>query len=156
MIKENLLNKKEIELINKATSYFEKYLQSEEFVFIHNDIHFDNIIYKDDKIKVIDFERSMIAPLDKELDIFFIMIDMSWKYANEISAHYVVKEDYQNIKQYVAKYYPEILRIPYLDVRLAIYNLSEYLRAYYFYQSEMDLKKKIIDKAQYIIAFEKN
>lgn len=38
---------------------FEKYLESNDFVPIHNDLHFDNIFFKDGKIKLIDFERSI-------------------------------------------------------------------------------------------------
>ena len=38
-----LLNEEEIEIINSAYSLFDKYLESYEFVLIHNDLHFDNM-----------------------------------------------------------------------------------------------------------------
>lgn len=148
----NLFSKEEKELIKLAISKFDKYLKSTSFVFTHNDIHFDNIIYKNGKIKVIDFERSLNAPIDKELDIFFRMVDMPWKYANEDVEKFVKKEDYKNIKSYVQKYYPEILNIPNLDMRLAIYDLRDFLRAYSFYQSEIELKEIILNKARYIVS----
>ena len=54
----------EQKLLDYAYSKFNKYLDSNDFVLIHNDLHFDNIFYNDDKIKLIDFERSMYAPRD--------------------------------------------------------------------------------------------
>ena len=68
-----ILNEDEIEIINKAYSLFDEYLKSDEFVLVHNDLHFDNIFYKDGKIKLIDFERSMYAPKDFELHIIYYM-----------------------------------------------------------------------------------
>ena len=38
---------------------YQNYLKSNDFVLIHNDLHFDNIFFNDGKIKLIDFERSM-------------------------------------------------------------------------------------------------
>ncbi len=148
----NIFSNIEIELINKAIAKFPKYLKSTKFVLIHNDIHFDNIIYKDGKIKIIDFERSMFAPIDKELDIFLRMIDIPEKYASVEAEKEVKKEDYKNIKTYVQEYYPELFEVPNLDKRIAIYNLREYLRAYFFYQGEEEIKDKIINIAKYIIS----
>ena len=79
----NLLSKDEIEIIDSAYSLFDKYLKSDEFVLIHNDLHFDNIFINNGKIKVIDFERSMYAPKDFELHIIYYMVRQHWKHANE-------------------------------------------------------------------------
>lgn len=119
----SLLNEEEIEIINSAYSLFDKYLESYEFVLIHNDLHFDNILVNDGKIKVIDFERSMYAPKDFELHILYYMIRQPWKHANEECEKYTRVEDYKNIMGYIEKYYPEIINIPNLYKRLAIYDL---------------------------------
>lgn len=150
-IDSNLFSPKEMEMLKLAISKFDKYLKSANFVFIHNDIHFDNIIYKDGKIKIIDFERSMIAPIDKELDILYRMVEMPWKYASEEAEKLVKKEDYKNIKKYVKKYYPELVSIPNLDRRLAIYDLRDFLKAYSRCQNENELKEIILSKAKYIV-----
>lgn len=73
----NIFKGNGLKLLNHAYSKFDKYLESRDFVLIHNDLHFDNIFYKDGKIKIIDFERSMYAPRDFELDIFYRMIRKS-------------------------------------------------------------------------------
>ena len=67
--KQNIINEEEIKLLDQAYSHFDKYLQFSEIVLVHNDLHFDNIFYNDGKIKLIDFERSIYAPKDFELDI---------------------------------------------------------------------------------------
>ena len=70
----NLFTNEEQELLEKAYSKFGQYLHSNEFVLVHNDLHFDNVFYDNGKIKLIDFERSIYAPRDFELDILYRMV----------------------------------------------------------------------------------
>ena len=52
----NVFTEQEQKLIEYAFSKFSKYLKKEEeLVLVHNDLHFDNMFYKDGKIKIIDF-----------------------------------------------------------------------------------------------------
>ena len=147
-----LLNEEEIEIINSAYSLFDKYLESYEFVLIHNDLHFDNILVNDGKIKVIDFERSMYAPKDFELHILYYMIRQPWKHASEECEKYTKVEDYKNIMSYIEKYYPEIINTPNLYKRLAIYDLiyefSHFVKFPNYYD---ELKKAVIATAKRII-----
>ena len=94
----NVFTEQEQKLIEYAFSKFSKYLKKEELVLVHNDLHFDNIFYKDGKIKIIDFERSMYAPKDFELDILYRMIRKPWKFASEETEQYTNSSDYNNIK----------------------------------------------------------
>lgn len=148
----SLLNEEEIEIINSAYSLFDKYLESYEFVLIHNDLHFDNILVNDGKIKVIDFERSMYAPKDFELHILYYMIRQPWKHANEECEKYTRVEDYKNIMGYIEKYYPEIINIPNLYKRLAIYDLiyefSHFVKIPNHYN---ELKEAVISATKRII-----
>ena len=148
----NLLSKDEIEIINSAYSLFDKYLKSDEFVLIHNDLHFDNIFVNNGKIKVIDFERSMYAPKDFELHILYYMIRQPWKHANEACEKYTKVEDYKNIMTYIEKYYPEIINIPNLYKRLAIYDLiyefSHFVKFLDYYD---ELKEAVMSAAKRII-----
>ena len=54
----NIFNGKEQDLLEQAYSDFDKYLESDDFVLVHNDLHFDNIFVDNGKIKIIDFERN--------------------------------------------------------------------------------------------------
>ena len=148
----NLLNEEEIGIINKAYSLFDKYLESNEFVLIHNDLHFDNILVNNGKIKVIDFERSMYAPKDFELHILYYMIRQPWKHANEECEKYTKVEDYKNIMGYIEKYYPEIINIPNLYKRLAIYDLIYEFSHFVKYPKHYDeLKEAVMSAAKRII-----
>ncbi|MBR2841146.1 MAG: phosphotransferase [Bacilli bacterium] len=147
-----LLSKDEIEIINSAYSLFDKYLKSDEFVLIHNDLHFDNIFVNNGKIKVIDFERSMYAPKDFELHILYYMIRQPWKHANEACEKYTKVEDYKNIMTYIEKYYPEIINIPNLYKRLAIYDLMyEFSHFVKFLDYYDELKEAVMSAAKRII-----
>lgn len=123
----NIFNEEEQKLLDYAYSKFNKYLDSNDFVLIHNDLHFDNIFYNDGKIKLIDFERSMYAPRDFELDILYRMIRKPWKFASEETERYTDSGDYTNIMLYIEKYYPELVSDPNLHQRLAIYDMVYFL-----------------------------
>lgn len=124
----NIFSEEEQKFLDYAYSKFEKYLESNDFVLIHNDLHFDNILFNDGKIKLIDFERSMYAPRDFELDILYRMIRKPWKFASEETEQYTDSSHYSNIMSYIEKYYPELVNIPNLYKRLAIYDIVYFLK----------------------------
>ena len=142
--KRNLLSKEEIDLLDKAYLNFSKYLDSNEFVLVHNDLHFDNIIYHNGKIKLIDFERSIFAPKDFELDILYRMIRKPWKFASEETESFVKASDYENIMIYIEKYYPELIHTKYLYQRLAIYDIVYFLKQYIEYPHVKELEGDIM------------
>ena len=152
----NIFNYDESQLLDNAYSKFDKYLESNEFVLIHNDLHFDNIIYNNGKIKLIDFERSIYAPRDFELDILYRMIRKPWKFASEETEEYTRLEDYENIMNYIEKYYPEIIHIDNLYKRLAIYDIVYYLKQYINNPSITELKEDVLGAAKIVIDNKKN
>lgn len=126
------------------------YLSSTEFVLIHNDLHFDNIFYNNGELKIIDFERSMYAPLDFELDILYRMVRMPWKFASEETEEFTKEEDYKNIMSYLDKYYPEILSIPNLYERLAIYDVVYFLEQLVKHPELDELKKCVLNACELV------
>ena len=146
----NVFTEQEQKLIEYAFSKFSKYLKKEELVLVHNDLHFDNIFYKDGKIKIIDFERSMYAPKDFELDILYRMIRKPWKFASEETEQYTNSSDYNNIKLYIEKYYPELVNVEFLSQRLAIYDMIYYLRQLINYPNLKELKNDVILAAKIV------
>lgn len=143
----NVFNGEELELIKVALAKFPELLKSDEFVLVHNDLHFDNIFYKDGKVKLIDFERSVYAPKDFELDIIYRMIRKPWKFASEENEKYTKLSDYENIMRYIEKYYPELINIDNLYERLAIYDMIYYLKQYINNSSITELKEDILNAA---------
>ncbi len=147
----NLFNKDEISLIDKAYSLFDKYLESNEFVLVHNDLHFDNIFYNNKKIKLIDFERSLYAPKDFELDIIYRMIRKPYKFASEETEKYTKESDYKNIMKYIEKYYPELIKTRDLYKRLYIYDIVYYMKQYIEYTHLNELKENILYAAKQVV-----
>lgn len=147
----NILTNEEQELLEDAYSRFNEYLQSDEFVLVHNDLHFDNLFYDNGRIKLIDFERSIYAPKDFELDILYRMVRKPWKFASEENEQYTKLEDYENIMSYIEKYYPELIHIDNLYQRLAIYDIVYFLKQYVNAPQYDDLKEDVINAAKIVV-----
>ena len=146
----NIFSDEEKKLLEQAYYDFDKYLESDEFVLVHNDLHFDNVFVDNGKIKIIDFERSMYAPRDFELDIFYRMIRKPWKFASEETEEYTDASQYSNIMSYINKYYPELVNIPNLYERLGIYDIVYFL-AHLVKHPELDeLKNDILSAAKIV------
>ncbi len=145
-----IFNEDEQYLINHAFSKFEQYLKSKDFVLVHNDLHFDNIFYHNGEIKIIDFERAIYAPRDFELGIFFRMVRKPWKFASEETEQYTDSSDYSNIKWYVEKYYPELVNIPFLSQRLAIYDMVYFLKQLISHPEDIELKTDVIEASKVV------
>ena len=137
-------------LLEQAYSDFDKYLESDEFVLVHNDLHFDNIFVDNGRIKIIDFERSMYAPRDFELDIFYKMIRKPWKFASEETEEYTDASQYSNIMSYVNKYYPELVNIPNLYERLGIYDIVYFLAQLVRHPELDELKNDVLSAAKLV------
>jgi len=146
----NIFSDEEQKLLEQAYSDFDKYLESDEFVLVHNDLHFDNIFVDNGKIKIIDFERSMYAPRDFELDIFYRMIRKPWKFASEETEEYTDASQYSNIMSYINKYYPELVNIPNLYERLGIYDIVYFLAQLVKHPELDELKNDVLSAAKIV------
>ena len=147
----NIFTEEEQKLLEQAYSRFDTYLESDEFVLVHNDLHFDNIFVYDGKIKIIDFERSMYAPRDFELDIFYRMIRKPWKFASEETEEYTDVSQYSNIMSYVQKNYPELLSNPNLYERLGIYDMVYFLAQLVRHPELDELKVDVLSAANVVL-----
>ena len=152
----NIFSDEEQKLLEQAYSEFDKYLESDEFVLVHNDLHFDNIFVDNGRIKIIDFERSMYAPRDFELDIFYRMIRKPWKFASEETEEYTDASQYSNIISYVNKYYPELVNIPNLYERLGIYDIVYFLAQLVRHPELDELKNDVLSAAKIVTSRDKN
>ena len=142
----NLFSKSEKDLAEQILMSINDYLKSTYFRLVHADIHFDNIIYcNDGQIKIIDFERSLYAPIDYELDIFLRMCNSPLKYASIETEKLVKNEDYQNIEKYFKEFYPEIYDVNNFEIRHEIYNLEANLRLLPRFPEDGELKKTVVE-----------
>lgn len=148
---QRILTVEEINILENAYGCFEKYLEADEFVLIHNDLHFDNVFINDGKIKIIDFERAIYAPKDFELDIFYRMVRKPWKFAGDDTEEFTDEKDYLTIMTYIEKYYPELINTNNLYKRLAIYDMIYFLKQYVAHPEYDDLKEDVLAAAKLIV-----
>lgn len=122
-----------------------KYLTDNDFYLIHNDLHFDNILFDEIKKKMyfIDFNDVMIAPIDYEFRIFFLCLELPHRWANTEMDPLQKKEDYENIMKYTLKYYKELKEIKFLEERLIIYAIQNEISLLSRFNN-LSLKKTLI------------
>lgn len=142
----NIFNPKELNIFSKIINNLDKYFNTNDFRLIHGDLHFDNILIdQNNNIKVIDFETSLYAPIDYELDIFLRMCNNPFKYATLEEEKYINKEDYKNIPKYLKENYPEIFEFKYFEIRHSIYDLEANLRLLSRFKEDTELKNVVIN-----------
>lgn len=147
----DLLSEDEYSLVMSSLNYYDLVLKSNYFTLVHNDLHFDNILISDDNtIKLIDFNDAMVAPIDFDLRLLYMCVGVPWKWANTEMDPYQVPEDYVHLFEYVKKYYPELNDIPYLDERMIIYTVLDYITLLPRFKTD-ELKFKVLDNSRELI-----
>lgn len=134
-------------LLSKCDVYF----KDNKFGFIHNDLHFDNFIYDGNDLYLLDFERCMAAPIDYDLRIFNRYNEEPWLWASYTTDMLTIENDYNNFMNYFISNYAELNEISYLEERLNVYKMMDYLENYKDNRAEekkdriLDLLKKVMD-----------
>lgn len=94
---------------------------------VHNDGHFDNFLYDDGKVYIIDFDRVMYCSMDYELMVISMMVDDPKKFASEITEKFVINDEYGKILDILKKYAPDMFDFECLEDRLFIYKFIYHL-----------------------------
>ena len=146
----DLFDSEDYAIIMKSIEKYKEYFVDNRFALLHNDLHFDNIIYNNGDLKIIDFNDSMNAPIDFEFRILYMCQYRPWKWANiEIDSNQK-PEDYKNIWNYIKKYYKELAEIKYLEQRMVIYSIwddSKHLKEY----REKELITNIVENSKKLL-----
>ena len=138
-------------MIMNSINKYDLYLKDNIFALIHNDLHFDNVIFNDNALKIIDFNDSISAPIDFEFRQLYMCQEKPWKWADINMDPYQKPVDYQNIWKYIKEYYSELNDIKYLEQRMMIYKIwdsSNHLKKYKLQEQIDDIinySMKLID-----------
>lgn len=112
------------------TSKISKFIENNDlfneniYGMVYNDAHFDNFIYDDGKICLIDFDRVIYAPIDYEMLIFKTMCDNPSKFASEEDEEIVFDEDFIEVYNWLKKYYGSIFDIENIEKRIKVYQFN--------------------------------
>lgn len=148
---EKLFENSDYNIILKSIETYDEYLSDNRFALIHNDLHFDNIIYDGNALKIIDFNDSMVAPIDFEFRLLYMCQEQPWKWANAEMDPYQKLEDYKNIWTYIKKYYKQLNEVKYLEQRMIIYKIwddAKHLKKL----PDQELIKVIVENSKKLIA----
>ena len=99
-----------------------KIFEQQKPALVYNDAHFDNFLYHNGKVKLIDFDRILYCSMDYELLILKQMLDCPIKFASEKDEPNVDIKDYQNILPILKKEYKELFDFEYLEQRIFVYQ----------------------------------
>lgn len=114
------------ELLKRCDIYFEK----NRFGLLHNDVHFDNVIYNNGNVNLIDFERYITGSIDYDFKRLSRYSDSPWLWASTKTDMLTVESDYENLMDMFLENYEELRTIPYIKERLEIYQIIELLYQY--------------------------
>lgn len=103
---------------------FDKLFKDNTFGLIYNDAHFDNFIYDNGLLSLIDFDRVGVYPIDYEMLIFKTMCDFPSKFASEKDEANIKIEDYTKIYEQFRAEYPEMFKDKNVGKRIAIYQFN--------------------------------
>lgn len=120
----------DIESFNKLFDMCNIFFKENKFGIIHNDIHFDNFIYNNGDIKLIDFEHVMNGSIDYDFKRLSMYKEMPWLWASIDTDILTVESDYENLISMFLDNYKELNSIPYIKERLEVYSIIEYLYQY--------------------------
>ena len=127
--------KSKVNILNKMgfdTSYINNYILHElplilsqnNYGLVYNDAHFDNFIYYNGSLYLIDFDRVKACPVDFEMLIFKTMCDNPSKFASEKDECNIKDEDYGDIYTIFRNEYSEMFDIPHIEQRIYIYQFN--------------------------------
>lgn len=127
------------------------YFKENKFGLIHGDLHFDNIIYQDGKLILLDFEYSMAAPIDYDFRILNRYKKVPWRWASSKTDMLTTEEDYQDLMPIIIENDNELKEIRFLKERLSVYDIIDLLQVYKNTHKEemLEESKKIVKELKY-------
>lgn len=118
-----------VELLNMfIENNLETLFNENTFGLVYNDAHFDNFLYDNGTLYLIDFDRVRYCPIDYEMMIFKCMCDNPSKFASEVDDPNVKEEDYDMVYNTFKNSYPELFEIPNIENRIKVYQFNYLIR----------------------------
>lgn len=141
----NIINSPTSERILKLVERDIHVLSNSKLYPVYWDVHFDNFIV-DNNFKLqafIDMENVELAPIDYPLTVIQKMTDEPEKYLQEEDEKYADKKDYENLKAYYKKYYPQMFVFEDLETRIKLYLLLDTLHLLVDWSHVQSLHEKL-------------
>lgn len=114
---------------------------------VYWDIHFDNFIVNEkfELQAIIDLENVELTSLDYPLFVVQRQMEEPHKYLREEDEYLADKKDYEKLRGWYQKYYPEMFDYRNLDERVKIYQLLDTLHLLIDWAHVQDLHEKLAE-----------
>ena len=118
----DLISQEKINYLRFLSTQIAGYFEDAKFGYIHGDIHFNNLIYSNGELKLIDYECYDIGPLDKEFDSINRMVRNPNSLIKMGFQEQVNPIDYIKIMPFLREKYSESCCADNFEERLLIYD----------------------------------
>ena len=128
-LKEKSKNLKELGIDSIFLDFFidnklKELYSKNSFGLVFNDAHFDNFIFNDGNLTLIDFDRVCVCPIDYEMLIFKTMCDNPLKFASDEDEDKIKEKDFVGIYDTFKKEYPEMFKDKQIEKRISVYQFN--------------------------------
>ena len=146
-----ILTSEKINYLNLLKSSLPLYFENAKFGNIHGDIHFNNLLVTDNGLKLIDYERYDVGPLDREFDPINRMVRNPNGLIKKGVQSLVNPKDYEMIMPYLIQNYSELCLDENFYDRLLIYDCFNSLRWLMLYPDHKQYQDILFDKSKKLI-----
>lgn len=139
------------ELFDELLLLCDIYFKENKFGQIHGDLHFDNIIYQDGNLVLLDFEYSMPAAIDYDFRILNRYKKVPWRWASSKTDMLTIEEDYQYLMQIIIENDEDLKEVEFLKERFSVYDIIDLLQVYKNTHKEeiLEESKEIVKELKY-------
>ncbi|MDD4282712.1 MAG: aminoglycoside phosphotransferase family protein [Bacilli bacterium] len=146
-----ILIKSKVEYLNTLKEYIQHHFVNARYGMVHGDIHYNNIIFSNGEVKIVDFECYKAAPLDKEFDSLARMVRSPNGLLRQEYQKLVNPSDYQGIMPFFRDNYPEVCSLENFDERILVYDCINSLKWYVTYPNHKPYNDILFEKSKTLI-----
>lgn len=147
----NIIANDKIDYLREIQSVLIKYFCNCPTGYIHNDIHFNNLIWVNNELKIIDFEKYGEFPLDKEFDSINRMARSPYSYIKDENKASINLSDFKDILTYIKYRYGEVCSCLHFEERLIIYDCINSMRWLVKYPEYKLYHEILFDKSKVLL-----
>ena len=147
-IEKHIFTSEQIDYLKRLRDSFVYYLNGARTAYIHGDVHFDNVIVSEDKLRLIDFEWYGVDILDREFDAINRMSNNPNSF---VKCGKVNEEDFKHVMDMLSDYYPEVMKGEMFEDRLIIFDIYNAIKWISLYPSHERYHRVLFDESKKLI-----
>ena len=149
---ESILSKEKIIYLHKLKESIISKYNTYKICQIHGDLQFNNIVLMPDKnIRIIDFEHSEIAPVEKEFDSLFRMAQYPHTFLQKGNNNNIDINCFLEVKKYLEDNYAEVCKRTNFINNMLIFEILNSIRWICVYPNYERYNQILFDKSKRLV-----